>query len=298
MSLVGAIFLTLMGMHIGFSFWFNRGRAAVSGEGWRYVMGMWPFYVIFFSGAKVRTPAMRSGAVLQTLLFAAACWLAIGNGAWGRHLLSPLAIGGGLLAGHLIFGGSVLVTHRSIHHAAGHLIDLGPLWDYMADNPRVLMQFTSVSLAEETIYRGALQPLLSGWLGPWAGILLVGLVFSFVHEHFFRNTRRQSGEFLGFALLLGLVYYWTGSLILVIVIHAVRNIEIAFMERLSRIEEAGGVDAAQREIMFDEGRLVQALIVAPVCDMATACVDLPWEPPSEPAGNPVEARHLVLLENL
>jgi len=297
-SAVGAILLTLMAVHIGFSLAINRRRPAGAPEGTRYILHAWPFCVIFISGAKIRTPAMRSAAVLQTLLFATACWMAISYGAVGRGLLSPLAIGGGLILGHLIFGASVLVTHRSARLAAAHLIDLDPLWNYMADNPRVLMQFASVSIAEETIYRAALQPLLAGLLGPAPAILIVALVFSFVHEHFFRNTPRQSGEFLAFALLLGLLYYWIGSLILVIVIHAARNVEIAFMEHLARVEESGGVDAAERETLFEEGRLIQALIVAPGCEMATAYVESVSEPASEPAANPVEARHFIPLEIL
>lgn len=283
-----AIFLTLMGVHVLWAFWLNRSRAS-AGDGMRLLMPLWPFYVIFLSGAKIRSRAMRAAAVLQALLFAAALWLAVGNGAWGRQLLSPVWIGAGLLAGHLIFGASVLATHRSVRQATGHLVKLGPLWDYLADNPRVLMQFASVSVAEETIYRAALQPLAVEWFGPVFGVLGVALVFAAVHEHFFRNTLQQSGEFLAFALLLGVLYYWTGSLILVMVVHAVRNIEIAFMERQARVEEAGDEAAADRELLFEEGRMAQALIVAPGCGMATACVEISLEPADQRVPQPVQA---------
>ncbi|MCX5769090.1 MAG: CPBP family glutamic-type intramembrane protease [Candidatus Hydrogenedentes bacterium] len=209
-------------------------------------------------------------------------------------MISPIGIGAGLAAGHLIFGMSVLATHRSLREAAGHLVDFGPLWAYMADNPRVLMQFASVSIGEETIYRAALQPLAVGWLGPVLGVGAVAVVFACVHEHFFRNSLRQSGEFLGFALLLGGLYYWTGSLILVMVVHAVRNVEIAFMERLAQIEESGDPAAGEREALFAEGRLIEALVVAPACGMAVGCVDLAVEP----GAYSVEAGCVGPLENV
>ena len=297
MSLLATIFLCLMVVHILFAFSFNRRRGG-SGACTRLLVPVWPFYVIFMSGIRHHTLALRAGAVLQTLLFGAACWIAAGRGVWSRDLVSPIAVGAGLAAGHLIFGLSVLATHRSLRQAAGHLLDLGPLWDFMSDNPRVLMQFASVSIAEETIYRAALQPLAVGWVGPVFGMGAVAVVFACVHEHFFRNSLRQSGEFLVFALLLGGLYYWTGSLILVMVVHAVRNVEIAFMERLAQIEESGDPNAGEREALFAEGRLIEALVVAPGCGMAVGCVDLAIEPVAEPGAYPVQARCFGPLENV
>jgi len=296
-SLPAAIFLCLMLGHAGFAFFVNRRRGGVAG-GTNLLVSAWPFYVVFVSGIRHRTPALRAGAVLQTLLFAVACWIAAGRGVWSRELISPIAIGAGLAAGHLIFGMSVLATHRSLRQAGRHLIDLGPLWNYLTDNPRILMQFASVSIAEETIYRAALQPLAVSWVGPVLGVGAVAVVFACVHEHFFRNSLRQSGEFLAFALLLGGLYYWTGSLILVMVVHAARNVEIAFMERLAQIEESGDPDAGEREALFAEGRLIEALVVAPGCGMAVGCVDLAVEPVCEPGAYPVQARCFGPLENV
>ena len=297
MSVAAAIFLCLMLGHAGFAFFVNRRPGGVAG-GTNLLVSVWPFYVVFVSGIRHRTGVLRAGAVLQTLLFVVACWIAAGRGVWSRELISPIAIGTGLAAGHLIFGVSVLATHRSLRQAAGCLLDFGPLWAYMADNPRVLMQFASVSIGEETIYRAALQPLAVGWVGPVLGVGTVALVFACVHEHFFRNSLRQSGEFLGFAVLLGVLYYWTGSLILVMVVHAVRNVEIGFMERLAQIEESGDPAVGEREALFAEGRLVEALVVAPGCGMAVGCVDLAVEPVFEPGAYPVQARCVGPLENV
>jgi membrane protease YdiL (CAAX protease family) len=222
-------------------------------------------------------------AALQTLLFLAGLYLGSRHGVFGRQLVSPLAIGLGLIAGHLIFGISLTVTHRSIGDVAGHLIDLGPLWDYIVDNPRVLMQFLNVSIAEEVIYRAGAQPIVVAWLGPWAGIIVVAIVFSLIHEHFFKNAPGQSAEFLAFAILLGILFYWTGNLTLVVAIHAVRNIEIAFIERLVRddeVKEKGEQPATEEEYL--SGECVLTTIVLPGnCDP----VWLEWseETPAAPA---------------
>lgn len=182
--------------------------------------------------------AKRFGVLLHAPLFAAACYLGAKNGVFSRQLVSPPYIAAGLIAGHLIFGVSLLATHQSWRDAVAQFVDLHPLWEFIADNPNVLMRFVGVSLGEELIYRVAAQPLAIACTGSRvAGILAVAALFSVVHRHFLRNPMGQSAEFVAFAILLGVLYHLTGSLILVIVVHAVRNIEIAYLEQLIKAGE-------------------------------------------------------------
>jgi hypothetical protein len=51
-----------------------------------------------------------------------------------------------------------------------------------------------------------------------------------------------------FAVLLGVLYWHFESLIFVIAVHAIRNIEIAYLEFLGKLEELGDEEAALREI--------------------------------------------------
>jgi len=44
------------------------------------------------------------------------------------------------------------------------------------------------------------------------------------------------------------LYWLTGSLIFVIAVHAIRNIEIAYLEFLGKLEELGDEEAALREV--------------------------------------------------
>lgn len=180
------------------------------------------------------------GVALQTPLFALACWYGAGHGLFSRDWVSPLSIAFGLLGGHIVFGLSLLVTHRNLGEIAGHLGDVSGFGRFVRDHPDTLFRLLLVSISEEVIYRGTAQPILMDWLGhAAAGIAVVAGAFAVVHWHFFRNPPLQSLEFAGFSLLLGALYYATGSIMLVVVIHTVRNLEIAYLEYLIDLEEQG-----------------------------------------------------------
>lgn len=72
---------------------------------------------------------------------------------------------------------------------------------------------------EELFFRGALQPVLIGWMKrPFWGILFTGIVFSLVHASFFGFLPRM---FLGMAL--GYVFYWSKNICLSILFHFINN---------------------------------------------------------------------------
>lgn len=202
-----------------------------------------------------RRPAAASarraplGAVLtQAPLFFVSCYLAADLGAFSRQLISPVYIALGVVAGHLIFCASLMATHGNLRDVAGHLFDLSPLWDFITRSPLVLMRFLSVAVGEELIWRVAGQTLLIQTVhSVFWGVIVIALAFSVVHKHFFVNSVGVSLEFLGFALLIGALYLWTGSLILVIAVHAVRDIEIAYLEYLVKVDELGDEDKALEE---------------------------------------------------
>lgn len=205
--------------------------------------------------------------IAQLPVVALACYFGARQGVFSRQLVSPLWIGAGLVAGHIVFALSSLATHHSWEHAAAYFKDFASLWKFVTASPVVLSRYLWGSVAEEMIYRVGAQPLcvalmvrLSGHerLGGLAGLLLVALCFCVVHEHFFKNTFWVSLEFTGFALLLGTLYYLTASVILVVVIHAVRNIEVAYLEFLIRAEELGDEEQALAEIEADACLRTQA----------------------------------------
>lgn len=194
--------------------------------------------------------------MMQGPLFWLATFIGWEQGVFSRQLVSPVYIATGLLAGHLIFGLSLLATHLSWRDAWSHFFDFGPIWNFTMDSPVVLTRFLGVAVAEELIWRVAAQTILIDLLSSWmpesvaviAGILAVAAAFVVVHKHFFENTWHISLEFVIFALLLGGLYFWTGSFILVMVIHALRDIEIAYLEYLIKVEELGDAEQAAKAI--------------------------------------------------
>jgi membrane protease YdiL (CAAX protease family) len=82
----------------------------------------------------------------------------------------------------------------------------------------VIMAFLP-ALCEETLFRGGLQNFLArSTRNPWLSIIIVSILFSAVHFSFYGFLPRM---FLG--IILGLIYYYTGSLWLSILAHFTNN---------------------------------------------------------------------------
>ncbi|MBS1735769.1 MAG: CPBP family intramembrane metalloprotease [Bacteroidetes bacterium] len=74
-------------------------------------------------------------------------------------------------------------------------------------------------LVEEVFFRGGLQNILMRWFkGPWFAIILTSVIFSIIHLSYY-------GFFVRAALgaILGLIFYYTGSLWLSILVHFLYN---------------------------------------------------------------------------
>jgi membrane protease YdiL (CAAX protease family) len=236
---VKEFFLTLVVLHLGYSIVSNRGAGDVA-----------------------HRPPTRMGAITQVPMFLMAMYFAIDQNALSRDLVSPLNIALGLLIGHVIFTISLLITHQSLSDGVTQFLDLRGLWKFCVEAPYVVTRFASVAIAEEIIWRVALQPVLTELMhSVWLAIVVTAIGFAVVHHHFFRNSLIVSIEFTLFALVLGWLYYWTGSLILVIVIHAVRDIEIAYLEYLVKVEEYGDAEKAEKEMetMYQPSRRLKNL---------------------------------------
>ena len=216
-------------------------------------------YHVFAIVRNVRTtsqdePAPRGRGPLywvQAPLMVAAVWAAHDFGAISRALVNPVYISAGFLLGYAIHAVSLVVTNLSKDYGglASGLLEYFREWRlrarYFVETPEVFFVLAANSIVEETIYRAAAQPLLIGATGmPMIAIAAVAVLFSAGHRHFLRGRLLESIEFLAYALLLGALYFWTGSLILVIVVHTVRNFELHFQKFLIRVEELGGEEQA------------------------------------------------------
>jgi len=185
-------------------------------------------------------------AAVQFPLAAMSVYYALVFDALNRDLLNLPVFILGLLCGQLMFAVSLLATHQNARDTLAHLCDFAGFWRFLKRNPDIIMRFASVSVMEELIYRVAAQNILFFLTGrPALSILLVAAAFAVVHWHFFRNPPVQSLEFAGFSVFLGAAYYFGGSLLFVIVVHTLRNLNIVYVEYLLKEEELGGADQAQ-----------------------------------------------------
>ena len=210
----------------------------------------------------------RAVRVTHILVQGPILWLAFYYGArqgvFSRQLVSPLYIGLGLVAGHAIFALSLIATQRSasdirtlLREEGFVLYDVGALWNFAVASPVVLMRFVRVGFAEELIWRVGAQTLAIQALGDlgastpvatWGGILVVATAFSVAHKKVLTDSLSVAVEFIAFAILLGVLYHWTGSFILVTIIHALRDIEVTHLEYLAKVEELGDEAQAAQEI--------------------------------------------------
>ena len=91
------------------------------------------------------------------------------------------------------------------------------------------------AIGEELTFRGVLQQwLVKGVKNPHIGILLAAAIFSFIHMQFYGFFPRM---FLG--MLLGYLFYYSGSLWVSILMHFVNNgsaVLIAYLEHKGLIE--------------------------------------------------------------
>lgn len=86
-------------------------------------------------------------------------------------------------------------------------------------------------LGEEALFRGIAQTLLAEYLGPWTGLILASLLFGFCHP--FSKTYITIAALMG--LYLGLLYHWSGSLVLSVGVHALYDfIALLYIVRLRK----------------------------------------------------------------
>jgi uncharacterized protein len=86
--------------------------------------------------------------------------------------------------------------------------------------PDVLLFSTLAGFCEELLFRGAIQTSLVAWLGPVPGILVAGVIFGLAH--WLNTTYLIAATIIG--LFLGAVFYWTDSLLVVMVTHGLYDV--------------------------------------------------------------------------
>lgn len=105
---------------------------------------------------------------------------------------------------------------------SGHWSNYLQLTESLTDSSNVLLQILAfvilVPIAEELIFRGVVVGELKRVFPDWVTILVSGVFFAIIHMNVV-----QSSYVLLAGIVLGAIYVWSGSLWMVILIHAVFN---------------------------------------------------------------------------
>lgn len=80
-----------------------------------------------------------------------------------------------------------------------------------------VVMFAFVAVVEELLYRGIIQRVFEDRMGRWTGLLLASLLFGLMHSGY--GLPRELLFATAIGLLFGVVYDYTRSLLLVIVMH-------------------------------------------------------------------------------
>lgn len=84
----------------------------------------------------------------------------------------------------------------------------------------VINALVLASIGEELVFRGLLQPALSQWARrPWAALVVTSILFGLIHFPYPDTI----APLIAFGMILGYLYAKTGSLTLVILVHALFN---------------------------------------------------------------------------
>lgn len=80
----------------------------------------------------------------------------------------------------------------------------------------VVLVSALAGIGEELLFRGVIQAGLVAWLTPASGIVIASLLFGLAHAVSFSYL--VLATLMG--LYLGLLYHWTGNLLVPILVHA------------------------------------------------------------------------------
>ena len=173
-------------------------------------------------------PSGKIAAALtaQALVFVvagAAMWVFAGNDLAEFVDLGWLPVGQGVLLGLALIA-VVGATFRAFPRFLEHTVHLQSKMAVLFSERTGWREYVIIALCagigEEAIFRGGLMTLLDGYTGPAAAIFLSSLVFALFHL-----AKPLIGAIiLVVGVIMGLVYWWTGSLLTVMIGHALYDV--------------------------------------------------------------------------
>lgn len=173
-------------------------------------------------------PSGKIAAALtaQALVFVvagAAMWVFAGNDLAEFVDLGWLPVGQGVLLGLALIavvGATFKAFPRFLEHTVHLQSKMAVLFREQTGWREYVVIALCAGIGEEAIFRGGLMTLLDGYTGPAAAIFLSSLVFALFHL-----AKPLIGAIiLVVGVIMGLVYWWTGSLLTVMIGHALYDV--------------------------------------------------------------------------
>ncbi len=190
-------------------------------------------YVALAAFAPTGSRVSRGNFVLGNVLVVAGLvlnWQAFRGTPPFRPLLIPVA----LVCGQLLYMAAVLATRLSIKEAVAAAVPSANIATTCRRRPLLLVQYCFMVTYEEFLWRATAQRFLEDTLANApAAILITACLFTLLHQKMLDHTVEKM-EFLVFSVILGLIYYMTASLLFVVLVHAVRDVNVK-----CRVPESG-----------------------------------------------------------
>lgn len=149
-------------------------------------------------------------AVMLALIFGLSPWLdfQFNAAAWWLGLLATVP----MLVGLVVFRSGTWRWARELHDFVRQVVVPlfrgAPWWG-------IMLVALAAGIGEELLFRGVIQAGLEKLLGPLAGLLLASLLFGLAHA----MTRAYFIVTAIVGVYLGLLYQWTGNLLIPVIVH-------------------------------------------------------------------------------
>ncbi len=149
-------------------------------------------------------------AIGLALLFGLSPWLDLDFGldGWSAGMLATLP----LLLGLWVFDKAHSGWARDLQEFVRHKVV--PLFRG-ASRGGIMLVALAAGIGEELLFRGVIQAGLENLIGPWGGLVIASLLFGLAHA----MTRSYFIVTTIIGLYLGLLYQWTGNLLVPILVH-------------------------------------------------------------------------------
>lgn len=211
-------------------------------------------YVALAAFAPTGSKLSRVNLVLGNALVVAGLvlnWRAFQGTPPFRPLLIPVA----LLCGQLLYVAAVLATKLSIKEALSAAIPSADIATTCRRQPLLLVQYCFMVTYEEFLWRASAQQFLEDiFTNAPSAILMTACLFTLLHQKKLKLNAERI-EFLVFSIILGLIYYFTASLLFVVLVHAMRVVNVKCRAPQSGMEspDVAATQTAEREPAAGDG---------------------------------------------